>query len=145
PEETIWLRFPNPMDEYSGLAPLAAARVAADYGTAAMRSNVRLFDQGLQLGGMIQPKAGGPALSPGQAQELELLLDKRFKGYDKAHRWGVLRFEATMQAMGISPKDADFLGGLKWSLEDVCRAFKVPLDLIGGQRTYENTDAAYRG
>lgn len=144
PDETIWLRFPNPMDEYSGLAPMAAARAAADYGTAGMRSNVKLFEQGLQLGGMVMPKAGTP-LTPEQAQELELLLDKRFKGQDKAHRWGILRFEAQMQPMGVSPKDADFLGGLKWSLEDICRAFKVPLDLIGGQRTYENTDAAYRG
>jgi len=145
PEETIWLRFPNPMDEYSGLAPLAAARVAADYGTSAMRSNVKLFDQGLQIGGMIIPKAGAPPLTPEQSAELEMLLDRRFKGMDKAHRWGVLRFEAQFQAMGISPKDADFLGGLKWSLEDICRAMKVPLDLVGGQRTYENTDAAYRG
>lgn len=144
PQETIWMRFPNPLDEFSGLAPLSAARVAADYGTSAMRSNVKLFEQGLQLGGLLQPKTG-TQLTPEQSQELELLLDKRFKGQDKAHRWGVLRFEAQFNALGISPKDADFLGGLKWSLEDICRAFKVPLDLIGGQRTYENTDAAYRG
>jgi hypothetical protein len=44
----------------------------------------------------------------------------------------------------MTPKDADFLGGLAWSLEDVARAYKVPLDLIGGQRTYANVEAALK-
>jgi HK97 family phage portal protein len=143
PWEVIWLRYPNPLDEFSGLSPLAAARVAADYATDAMRSNRNLFANGLQMAGALFPKAN-QKLSPEAARELEMVLDRRFKGVDKAHRWGVFRFEADVKEFGISPKDAEFLGGMQWALEDICRAYKVPLDLVGGQRTYENVGAAER-
>ncbi len=143
PSEVIWFHYPNPVDEYSGLSPLAAARLAADLAGAAMRSNRNLFANGLQMGGAVFPKAG-TTLSAEQAEELEHSLERRFKGVDKAHRWGVFRFEAQLQQIGFNPKDAEFLGALKWSLEEICRAYHWPLDLVGGQRTYENLNAAYK-
>lgn len=143
PGEVIWFRYPNPLDEFRGLSPLAAARLAADYASAAMKSNAALFTNGLQLGGVLVPKS--PATyTPEQAEELVELLDRRLKGADKAHRWAVLRYEAELKAAGVTPKEADFLGGLKMALEDIARAYKWPLDLIGGQRTYENYNAALR-
>lgn len=143
PWEIVWFRYPNPLDEYGGLSPLAAARIAADLASAAAKSNKYLFEQGYQLGGVVTPK-NGQIMTKEQAEELERSLDRRFKGVDKAHRWGVFRFEAEMKQMNISPKDAEFLGTLTWSLEEVARAYKVPLDMIGGQRTYENVQAAER-
>jgi hypothetical protein len=83
-------------------------------------------------------------LTPEQAGELEASRDQRLKGVDKAPRWGVMRFETEMKSLSVTPKDAEFLGTLTWSLEEVARAYKVPLDMIGGQRTYENVQAAER-
>jgi HK97 family phage portal protein len=143
PSEVIWFRYPNPLDEYSGLSPIAAARLAADVASAAMKSNRNLFVNGLQIGGVVVPKQG-QILTEKQAQEIEEALARRFRGVDKAHRWGVFRFEAEMKPLGVTPRDADFIRGLQWSLEEVARAFKVPLDLVGGQRTYENVEAAHR-
>ena len=147
PSETIWFRYPNPLDEFEGLSPIAAARLAADTGSAAMKSNRNLFAQGLQMGGLIVPKTEGVTLTNEQAEDLEESLDRRFKGVDKAHRWGVLKFDVEMKGasqIGISPKDAEFLGLLNWSLEDVARAYKIPLDFVGGQRTYANVETAER-
>lgn len=141
--EVIWLRYPNPVDEYAGLAPLSAARLAADYSSAAMKSNRNLFTNGIQAGGMVFPKAG-TMLSPEQAQEIEIGLQRRFQGVDRAHRWGVFRAELEMKPLGMSPRDAEFVAGLRLALEDIARAYAVPLDLIGGQRTYENVSAAMR-
>jgi len=143
PSEVIWLRYPNPVDEYSGLSPLAAARLAADVASAAMQSNRNVFTNGLQLGGTVMPKSG-TTLTQEQAKELELQLERRFRGIDKAHRWGVFRFEAQLQALGLTPKDAEFLGALNFSLEEICRAYHWPIDLVGGQRTYENVNAAHK-
>lgn len=143
PNEVVWMRYPNPLDEFGGLSPLAAARLAADLASGAAKSNLYLFQQGYQAGGIIMPPKG-QQLTPEQARELEASLDKRFKGVDKAHRWGVLRFETEMKSLSVTPKDAEFLGTLTWSLEEVARAYKVPLDMIGGQRTYENVQAAER-
>ena len=143
PGEVVWLRYPNPLDEYAPLSPISAARLAADYSSAAMKSNRNLFVNGLQLGGALFPK-NGAQFTPEQARDLEESLGRRFKGADKAHRWGVFRFEAEMQEMGVTPKDEEFLGGLQWGLEEVCRAFKWPIDLVGGERTYENVNAAHK-
>ena len=142
-DETIWIPNPNPFDEFSGLAPLAAARLSADLNSAGLHSNKKIFDQGMQLGGMLVPEAGVD-LSPEQAKDLEKQIDRRFSGQDKAHKIGVLRFGAKLEANGISPKDAEFLGMLSWTLEDVARAYRIPQDLIGGQRTYENVESAMK-
>lgn len=141
PSEVIWFRYPNPVDEFEGLSPLAAACLAADTNRAAMVSNYNLFKNGLNPGGMVVPKNDG-MFSSEQAQQLEELLTRRFQGVDKAHRWGVLRFDASIEPLGISPKDAEFTDMLAMTLEDIARAYHWPLDLIGGQRTYANVEAS---
>jgi HK97 family phage portal protein len=143
PQEVVWIPNPNPIDEFSGLAPLAAARMAADLAAAGMQSNKRIFDQGFMLGGLMTPP-DDVELTPEQATELERSIDQRFAGLDKAHRVGVLRFKAEIQTPTLTPRDAEYLNSLKWSLEEVCRAYRIPLDLVGGQRTYQNFDAAMK-
>jgi HK97 family phage portal protein len=141
--DTIWLRYPNPLDQFSGLAPLAAARLSADVATAAMKSNRNLFVNGVQMAGWIGP-ATGDRFTKEQADALAEQFNQRFKGVDKAHRVGVLSYETRFNNVSFSPKDAEFLGALQWSLEDICRAFGVPLDMLGGQRTYANLEASER-
>jgi len=141
PQEIVAFTYPNPANQWRGLSPLAASRLSADSASAALRSNRNIFANGLQMGGVIAPK-NGQILTPEQATALEQDLSRRFKGVDKAHRWGVLRFEVDMQESGVTAKDAEFLGLLNWTLEDICRAYNVPLDLLGGKRTYENYNAA---
>jgi HK97 family phage portal protein len=133
PDEVIWLRYPNPIDQFVGLSPLAAARLAADVGSAAMQSNKNLFKDGWQIGGFVGPKAAGNrpvTFSPEQADELQEKLEQRHAGADKAHRWGVLRFDANVQQMGITPKDAEYLGSLNMTLKQVCNAYGVPSVLL---------------
>tara|TARA_Y100000310_G_scaffold117707_1_gene116447 strand:+ start:1188 stop:3302 length:2115 start_codon:yes stop_codon:yes gene_type:complete len=148
PSETVWMPLPNIKDEFEGLAPLAAARLAADTASAALKSNRNLFAQGLQMGGMVMPaeaKGGGHVpWTVEQRDELTEDLNQKYKGVQKAHKWGVFRTRIDIREATITPKDAEFLGLMKWSLEDICRAYQVPLDLIGGQRTYENYDAAMK-
>jgi len=141
PREVVWFQYDNPMDEFEGLAPLAATLLAADTRNGAIKSNYNLFVQGMQMGGAIMPK-NGVVLTETQAQELEQKVDRRYRGVDKAHKWGVFRMEVAMNQAGVTPKDAEFLGLLQMTLEDACRAYKVPLDIAGGQRSYENYKTA---
>lgn len=140
--EVLWLRYPNPLDEFAGLSPLAAARLAADSASAAMKSNRNVFANGLQAGGIVLPPVGA-TLTVEQRDELSRLLNRQFKGVENAHKWGIFRHEFRVEAMPqVTPKDAEFSNLLRLALEDICRAYRVPLDLIGGQRTYENSQAA---
>lgn len=141
--EVLWMRHPNPIDEFAGLSPLAAARLAADVGNSAMKSNYNLFKQGMQLGGGVFPR-NGMTLSQEQAEYIEKRIAQRYSGVDKAHKWVVFRFDADMRQFGVTPKDAEFLGALNFSLEEIARAYHVPLDMLGGQRTYENVSMAHK-
>ena len=143
PGEVIWLRYPNPVEEFAPLSPLSAARLAADYASAAMKSNLALFRNGIQAGGLVSPR-NGMTFTREQADALMEALERRFQGADRAHRWGVMRADVEVTTLGMTPQDAEFIQGLNWSLEDVARAYRVPLDLVGGQRTYENVRAAMR-
>lgn len=146
PDEVIWFRYPNPMDEYEGLSPIAAARMSIDLGQAGLTSNKRLFDQGMQLGGIISPADKETTWPKESVQQLEKMLSSRFKGADKAHKWAVLGHAMNVQAMGVSPKDAEFIGQMRWSLSDVCRVYKVSPVLVQDleHSTYSNFDAALK-
>lgn len=131
PHEIVWHRYPNPVDEFSPLSPLAAARLAADTAKAMSTSNQALFKRGMQIAGMITPPADKVTFSTEQARELERDLDRRFVGADKAHRWAVLRFEAQFKQMAITPKDAEFVAGLGLTFRQVCRAYGMQPALQG--------------
>lgn len=77
-------------------------------------------------------------------QELERQINRKMSGIENSHKWTVFRLGMDIKEMGVTPKDAEYLGGLKQSLEAVCRAYKWPLDLVGGERTYENYNAAMK-
>lgn len=142
-DETVWFRYPNPIDQYAGLSPLAAARLAADTNSAAMRSNYNIFRNGVMASSLIAPKPG-QNLTEEQAKSLTTQMNRRFAGIDNAHKVGVLRFDVDVKQLNMTPHDAEFLGALKWTLEDVCRAYGVPVDKIGGERTYQNVEEADR-
>lgn len=129
-DEIVWQRYPNPIDEFAPLSPLAAARLAADTASAMQKANKNLFDQGLMMGGLVVPDTDKVSFSPAQAEELEQMLEKRFKGVDKAHRWAVLRYEAQLKNLGVTPKDAEFSNGLNMSLRQACNAYGVPAPLL---------------
>lgn len=130
PNEIVWFRYPNPLDEFSALSPVAAARLSADTASAMMKSNRNLFVNGMQTGGLLMPKDGSVTFTPQQGKELEQSLERRLKGVDKAHRWAVLRFEAQLAGMGITPKDAEFVNGLNLTLRDTANAFGIPAPLL---------------
>ena len=129
-DEVVWFRYPNPLDEFSALSPMAAARLAADSASAMMRSNRNLFTEGLQMGGVVTPDTDKVSFSEDQATELSKMLRQRFRGADKAHRWAVLRYEAKFQKMQVSPRDAEFVSGLNLTLRQVCNAYGVPAPLL---------------
>ena len=144
PEEVIWFNYSDPRSLYGSLPPLDPAKIYADYERDSMKANQSLHRQGFQIGGVITPGNDQATWSEQDAAKIEEKVSRRFKGVDRAHRWSTFRQKVNMQEFGISPKDAEFLGGLNWSLEPICRAFKWPIDLVGGQRTYENYQAAMR-
>lgn len=138
-EETLWLHYPNVNNQWEGLSPLAAARLAADTASAAAKSNYRVFTQGLTAAGMVVPQQG-QNLTEDQARAVANDLNKRFTGASNAHKVAVLRFNVDVKSLSMTPKDAEFVASMNLSLEDIARAYAVPIDKVGGKRTYQNVE-----
>jgi HK97 family phage portal protein len=129
-DEIVWFRYPNPLDEFSALSPLVAARLAADSASAMQKANRNLFVNGLMGGGLIVPATDKVSFTKTQAEDLEHQFEARMKGVDKAHRWAVLRYEAKVQALNVTPKDAEFVNGLNLNLRQVANAYGIPSPLL---------------
>lgn len=130
PDEVVWFRYPNPLDEFSPMSPLAAARLAADTGSSMMKANQNLFEQGLMSGGLVVPSSDKVTFSADQAKDLERDLSRRMQGVDNAHRWAVLRYEAQFKGLNVSPEDAQFVEGMNLTLRQVGNAYGVPTPLL---------------
>ena len=66
------------------------------------------------------------------------------KGVDNAHRVAVMKFPIDIKQLSLTPKDAEFVAMMNLSLEDIARAYAVPIDKVGGKRTYQNVDDSER-
>ena len=144
PADVIWLKYDNPADEFSGLSPIASARLAIDTAAGAMRSNRQMFDSGMMLSGVIGPADKTSSLTREQAEQLSQMLERRFKGADKAHRTAVLTQPITFTPMNLTPKDAEFLSLMSYEVREVCTVYGVAPQLIGDQThsTYSNYEQA---
>lgn len=131
PNEINWYRYPNPIDEFSPLSPLAAARLAADTSSAMMASANQLFSNGMQAAGLVVPATDKVTFTKDQADDLELFLKRRLSGAKNRHRWAVMRYEAQFKQLQVTPKDAESIAGMNASFKQVCRAYGMPPPLLG--------------
>ena len=144
PADVIWLKYDNPVDEFAGLSPIASARLAIDTAAGAMRSNRQIFDSGMMLSGVIGPADKTSSLTREQAEQLSQMLERRFKGADKAHRTAVLTQPISFTPLNLTPKDAEFMSIMNWGVREVCTVYGVAPQLIGDQThsTYSNYEQA---
>ena len=144
PGEVLWFRYVDPADpDYGVLSPLSVARLAADAYTSAMKSNRDLFRRGLAAAGMILPEDGREFDSDEQRRELERDISRMLMGDENRHALAVMPYRCSVESFGISPKDAEFTTLMDYAIEDVGRAYGVPIEFIGGsRRTYQNLGEA---
>lgn len=143
PDEVVWFRNFNPLDEFAGVSPIAPARLSIDMATDASAHNRNVFKNGMLSDSVFVAK--GPVTQP-QVDDLWERLRKKFTGPQNSHRPMVLGDEMDAKMLALSPKDMEFMASLRWSLEDICRVYGVPKTLLHDleRATYSNIDAEER-
>ena len=126
PGEVIWFRYPNPADEFRGLSPLEAARVSVEASVEAIRANAAIFRNGMSPGGILSPEDNSVSFTREERELLEAQLAKRMTGADRRHRMMVFSHKVNISTPTLSPKDAEFMALMGWTLNDVCRVYQVP-------------------
>jgi HK97 family phage portal protein len=143
----LHMKLFHPLDDHLGFPPLAAAQVALDLSNAAATWNKALLDNSARPSGALvyQPKEGGN-LSPDQYDRLKNELDEGYSGPMRAGRPLLLEGGLDWKAMGLSPKDMDFVEAKNGAARDIALAFGVPPMLLGipGDNTYANYQEANR-
>lgn len=88
----------------------------------------RFFGQGTHTSGVITYPG---TLTKEQADNLSRSFDNSHRGYKKAHRTGVLSGGANFVKTSTNPDEAQMLDSRRMAVEDVARAYRVPLNMIG--------------
>lgn len=137
----------HPLDDQYGFSPLEAAAMALDMHNAAATWNKALLDNSARPSGALvyQPK-DGTNLTDEQFQRLKQELEEGYSGTQWAGRPLLLEGGLDWKAMGLTPKDMDFMEARNGAARDIALAFGVPPMLLGipGDNTYSNYQEANR-
>lgn len=147
PGQLLHIRLFHPLADAQGFAPLSAAQGALDLHNAAARWNKALLDNSARPSGALvyQPGDAGN-LSPDQFDRLKAELESGYTGAARAGRPMLLEGGLDWKAMGLSPKDMDFIEAKNQAARDIALAFGVPPMLLGipGDNTFANYAEANR-
>lgn len=144
PDEVIWFRQINPLDEYAGMSPIASARLSIDMGREGLQHNRNIFKNGI-LSGTLSFSAKDATMTAEQAKEFREALKERYSRPENSHI-PLITGNFDVKNLGLTNRDMEFMAALRWSLEDVARVYSIPKPMLGDleRATYENIDAAER-
>lgn len=146
-EGAAQFRLFHPLDDHYGFPPLEAALMALDIHNAAGCWNKALLDNSARpSGALIYAPKDGTNLTEEQFERLKAELEDGYGGASRAGRPLLLEGGLDWKAMGLSPKDMDFLEARNGAARDIALAFGVPPMLLGipGDNTYANYAEANR-
>jgi len=88
----------------------------------------RFFGQGTLMSGIIETPQ---TLTADQAKNMSDSMDRMHRGYKRAHKTGVLSGGATFKPIQVANDQAQMLDSRRFGVEDIARAFRVPVNMIG--------------
>ena len=143
PDEVVWFRYFNPLEEYAGLSPIAPSRMAVDMGRDGLRFNRNFLRNSAQPDFVLLTNE---YMNDNEVDDFYRRWEARYRGPANARRPAVASFVRDIKTLGLSHREMDFIQGLRWSLEEVSRAYGVPRPLLSDleRATFSNVNAAER-
>jgi len=115
------------LDGVCGMMPLSSGRDVFGAAIAVDESAAKIFENGLQTSGYISSKV---ALNKEQRERLRTYL-AAFAGSKNAGKMMVLEGDLSYQNVTMNPEDAQMLESRAFSIEEICRWFRVPPFMVG--------------
>lgn len=134
----FYRRHPNPFDYHRGLSPLTAYRLALETDDGARKWNRDTFDNEATLRKIISlPKElSRPEFDRRKTEIIDEFVENR-------RRLMVARAgDVTVQDIGLSHDDLEFLAGREFTREEIDRVFGVPAGFWAKEATRANAEAA---
>jgi phage portal protein BeeE len=133
PSEVLWLRYPHFELPWAPMAPNEAARTSATL-EGELRNGARPSGV-MRLG----------AISKEEAREQEARANSKMAGAANAGRilYVYGQDKPGFDRIGLTPAEMGYLESHRMNGQDICVALGIPVDLIFGQSTFNNQDAAW--
>ena len=122
-----------------GISRVNKLKDALGVATALQSYAARFFGQGATTQGIIEFPG---ALTAEQAKNLADGFDNRHRGWRKAHKTGVLSGGAKYTSTSVPNDQAQFLDSRRFAVEEMARAFNIPLHMMGipGTASYSSVE-----
>jgi len=127
-EAILHFKYFNPADEYYGLSPLSAGRLAVDTQTSSDTYNRNFFINSAEPRGALV--AAGELTEP-QRNRIIAGWQAMHRGVANAHKTALFEGEVKWEPIGINQKDMEFISTKKMTREDIMAVFGVPPSLVG--------------
>ncbi len=139
-DQILHLKLFNPLDDWYGLSPVQVAALAIDKLNSGDKWNASLLQNAAVPSGALTCKQ---RLTDDQFDRLKTEMRRQIQGVNNAREPLLLEQDLEWKELGISPKDMDWIEGLKMSALQVAQVFNVPPELVGlGPATYQNRKEA---
>ncbi len=144
PDEVIWDRYFNPLDHQKGQSPLLAGLSSVKMQLEMLEFNHQLFKNGVLVSNLAFFL---DALTDDTDIALfhERIAD-RYSGTENAQRPLVVKGPGSVQNLGISNRDMEFIQGIQLAKEHVADIYGVPEEMYAGAQhpTFSNREAAIK-
>ncbi len=137
-DEVLHLRHRADGETALGVSPIQAARAVIELAIAERDHGNATFRNGTKLSGIL--KFPGK-LKAEQRDALKTSWDTQYAGGHNAGKVPVLEEGVDFQAISMSLEDAEWIAARQFSVEEVCRLFRVPPTIVGDLRhgNYSNS------
>jgi len=140
PRQVLHLKLFHPLDDWYGLSPIQVAALAIDKLNSGDKWNSSLLQNAAVPSGALTSKQ---RLTDEQFDRLKTEMRRQIQGVNNAREPLLLEQDLEWKELGISPKDMDWIEGLKLSALQVAQVYNVPPELIGlNPATYQNRKEA---
>jgi HK97 family phage portal protein len=123
----------------TGLSRVERLKEALGLSSAMQSFAARFFGSGATTQGIIEYPGN---LTPEQARNLRDGFDSAHRGFRRAHKTGVLSGGASYKQTTVPNDAAQFLESRRFSVEEIARAFNIPLSMMGvpGTQSYASVE-----
>jgi HK97 family phage portal protein len=123
-----------------GLSRVQNLKEAIGLSSAMQSFASRFFGTGATTQGIIEYPGN---LTPDQAKQLRDGFDSAHRGFRRAHKTGVLSGGASYKQTTVPNDAAQFLESRRFSVEEIARAFNIPLSMMGvpGAQSYASVES----
>lgn len=137
-EEVLHLRHRLGDDGVLGVSPIQAARGVIELAMSESEHGVQTFNNGAKLLGVL--KFPG-TLRPEQRQAIRDSWATQHAGGSNAGKTAILEQGVDYQPVSMTLEDAEWIASRQFSVEEVCRLFRVPPTIVGDLRhgNYSNS------